>query len=216
MASIDFEFPDAGLSGKATSFTEATFYTYLDDLLRNADDANDGLLARAVFEPAYEEIEKARQGFPRLAASVADLLCQDAGLSREVAPLEDELNAETPPNVLRRAGLPAEVGAGLVSDAAAGGYRLKLVTVRAPDRSTLFACVLRSPEDAALITMRDAREKKKGYGRAARGAALASVVWASSRIEDTCTRYPAIPSLVLAPILIEMGDRSAEARFRRR
>ena len=210
---IEFSFPEIGLEGVARAFTEATFDAFLDDMTRNADDAAQGLMVRAVIEPGYEAIRKVAEGFPLLANRICDILTEDAGATRSSANLDDALNAETPPGLLGIAGLSAEQAAELLAKHAPAA--LRLLTVCDGDRKPIVSVVLRTPDDATLALLREPGGKK-GYGKACRSAALSAIVWSSKPIAEVFARYPAIPAFVLAEKIASMGDRSAARRFRRR
>ena len=211
---VDFEFPAAGLSGLARAFSQEECETYIDHAMRQRDDAAVWVLRRFVTSPGFEVIEEARRDFPELAQHVADGLCEVAGCYRQTATTEDALDFDTPPGVLAFAGLDAAKVTELKTKFPT--TRLVLITVCNDDCERLAAFVVRAPDEGTLRLISKARADKKGFAKAARSASLNVIVWSSEPAKEVFERYPALPALVLGPRIIEIGDRSADARFRRR
>jgi hypothetical protein len=115
--------------------------------------------------------------------------------------------------VLSFAGLSSEDAGRLRTEA--GGASQRVVIVRDAARVKLFACVLRA-DGMACALIREERPKGKGYGKACRSAALSSIVWSDRKPDEAFARYPAIPALVLAEHIVELGGADAVRTFRRR
>lgn len=213
MRLVNFNFEKFGLAGKAVAFTPETFDRFLDDTIRNADDAARGLFIRAVAEVTQGDATEARRVFPLVVQRLSDVLTAEAGYVRESATMQDALDAGTPPGVLAHAGLSAEEAAGLLAKRRGKLDPLRVVVVHDADHEKIFACVLRAPSDAALGLL---RKKGKGYGKACRSAALDSIAWSNKTPEEAFSEHPAIPGLVLAEILLEMGDDANARQFRGR
>lgn len=212
-ATIEFKFQDFGIKGTAVAFTEESFARYVDETLRNPDDAAHSIVVRNVSEPGFEEIDKTVKAFPLFAQRIVDVLTEDAGFARSSAVLVEPLNDDTAPGVLRLAGLSAEDAKRLRDEAP--GAPQRIVIVRDGERMKLFACVLRA-DGVACALLREQRPKGKGYGKACRSAAIASIVWSDRKPEETFERYPAIPALALAEQIVELGGADAVRTFRRR
>lgn len=210
---VEFEFPGFGVKGVAVAFTPDSFDRYIDQTLRNADDAAHAVLARHVEEPSFEQVEEARKRFPLFPHKLSDLLVEVAGYAGDAAIFEEPLTAETPRGVLAMAGLSPEDAAKVREQHA--GENLLLVVVRDGERRKLFACALRPDEEAARL-LREARRNGKGFAKAARSAALSAVVWSDQKPEDAFARWPAIPALCLGDKIVEVAGSSADRRFRAR
>ncbi len=212
-ATVEFDFKEFGVKGTAIAFTQDSFARYVDEHLRNADDASHSVVVRNVSEPGFDELDRLAKTFPLFPQRVIDVLVEDAGFVRSSAVMVESLNEETPSGVLRLAGLSAEEASKLRADA--GNTPQRIVIVRDGERQKLFACVLRT-DGVACQLLREERTKGKGYGKACRSAALSSIAWSDKKPEEAFERYPAIPALVLAEHIIELGGVDAVRTFRRR
>lgn len=207
MSLIDFEIDD--FKGAAYAFTPESFDKYADGTIRNADDAARAVMAERVAEPGLEVVEKACRRMPLLPQRVCDVLCEAAGFAGDEATVEEALTADTPPGVLKLAGMSTEEAERVCRECP--DDRLRIVIVRDRHRHTLFACVIR-PDEEAIRLLRG--ERKKGYARLCRSAALASIVWSGEKPEEAFAQWPAIPALILAPRILELGGSGATRRFR--
>lgn len=214
MRRVDFEFPAYGFKGTAIAFEQDSFERYIDESLRNGDDAAEGVLVRNVEAPGYEEIEATRARFPYLAISLCNLLVEYAGYVRDSAIFEEALREDTPLNVLRMAGLSPEEATKLC--AAHPGEALRLVVVRDADRKKLFACVIRPDEEAARLIREPKKGNGKGFGKGCRSAALSAIVWSDIPPAEAFARWPAIPALCLADKIVEVAGANADRQFRGR
>lgn len=210
---VDYDFPEFQIKGAAIAFTTDSFDKYVDETIRNADDAAHSVLVRYVAEPPFEEVEAARRRFPLFAHKLCDILIEVAGFVRDSAIFDEPLAEDTPPGVLGLAGLSAAEALKLREQYK--GERLRIVVAHDNQRKKLFACVLRPDEDAVRL-LREERKNGKGYGKACRSAALTSIVWSNMKPEDAFARWPALPALALADKIVELGGATAERRFRRR
>lgn len=211
MSVIEFEFDEFNFKGAAYKFSQATIDRYVDESFRNGDDAAQGVLARQLAEPPFEEVQKARRRFPLMAQRVCDLLCEAAGYAGQEAVFQEPLTTDAPPGILGMAGLSQEDAENVLRERA--DDKLEIVIVRDGERRRLFACVIR-PDEEALRLLRG--EQKKGYAKLCRSAALASIVWSIEKPEDAFERWPAIPAFVLGPLILKLGGAGATRRFRDR
>ena len=223
MSVIEFSI-DGGITGTATALDLKTCKKHFDEGTRagQAQNANENLLLRSLLslevdgKDAFDgDLELAKRRCPTLADRVSDLLVAAAGapLIPPASKMVDVLDGETPPGVLRAAGLSPETAAELV--AAHDGYPLLLVQVKGTERQKIFAGVVRAPDADEVALVTNAR-RGKNLGDAFLSLCDACIVWSREPVKGTWERYPAIPLHVVGMQIADLAGGSADLQFRER
>lgn len=197
-------------------FAPLSFSRWVDENIKDAASSNDAALVRHVLFYSPAEVNAIRRQVANVAQLVVDCLAGDAGLPVEVPARSqiDDFSADTPPGVLALAGLDEAQADKLLADL--DDDKAKIITVLGVEGERVFACVLRAPGDAERNVLDRAKAAAKGYADACRSAVDGCLVWSSMPLADCWREHPAIPVLVLAPVISDLGGSGAERRFRRR
>ncbi len=212
---VELDVPGVGLL-PLSPFQPASFARWVDENIKDATASNDAALVRHVLFYSPAEISAVRRKVSKLGQLAIDCLCGDVGLpvSAPARTQIDDFNADTPPGVLAQAGLDESKAAELLTEI--GDDRAKVVAVIDDAGEVIFGCVVRSPGDAERNILDRAQAAAKGYADACRSAADGCLVWSTMTLAECWTKYPAIPVLVLAPVIADLGGSGAARRFRRR
>jgi hypothetical protein len=211
---LPLDLPDHGIRMLLRPFGLVEFDRFADESLKDHDTAAEATLMRqAVFHTAAE-LKAARRACPRLPNRALDVLCADAGLPLEAPAVTmfDPLEG-APETVLELAGLDEPTAAKLLAEHRA--ERPLVVSVRDREGEVIFGGVLVGPGEAETGGLQRAQTASKGYGPACRAAAAGCLVWQRDN-PSPWGRYPAIPVLVLAKKIGDMGGAGSTARFRGR
>lgn len=157
-------------------------------------------------------IDKAKAKCPSIAQRISDLLAEEAGFPVRMPAMKatDDLDDATPPFVLAAAGLDRASADKLLAEFD-GAQRIVRITDRS--RATIFAAVVRAPDQHEGQLLSSARAKSKGVPAALLSLARSCVTWSRDELEGSIARYPAIPLLSLVDEWDSLGGASAEARF---
>jgi hypothetical protein len=123
----------------------------------------------------------------------------------------DELDGDTPPMVLAAAGLTREAADKLLAEYQ-GAQRIVRITDE--KRQTIFAAVLRTPDQHEGQILSSARAAGKGVASALLSLARSCITYSRDELDGAIARYPAIPLLALIEEWDALGGSGAEARFR--
>jgi hypothetical protein len=162
---------------------------------------------------AVGALEKARAKCPHLATHITDLLTQAAGFPARMPAMKfaDDLDADTPPLVLEAAGLTREAADKLMAEF--DGVQ-RIVRITDEKRQTIFAAVIRAPDQHEGQILTSARESGKGLASALLSIARSCITYCRDELDGAIARYPAIPLLSLLEEWDALGGSGAEARFR--
>ena len=209
------DLPELGIALPLAPFTPGSFARWVDEDIKDHSAANDAALTRHVLFYSPAELGTIKRRLVMLARDVVDGLSADVGVPLEAPARKqiDDFNDSTPPGVLAQAGLDDAKVAELLGEL--GDTKAKIVSVIGQEGELLFSCVLRAPGEAERMVMERAFAAHKGYADACRSAADGCIVWSSMSLADCWTRYPAIPVLILAPVITDLGGSGAARRFRR-
>jgi hypothetical protein len=211
---LPLDMPEHGIRMLLRPFDLVSFDRFADESLRDHDTAAEATLVRQLAFHTAAELKAARRDCPRLPNRALDVLCADAGLPLEAPAVTmfDPLDG-APETVLELAGLDEATAAKLLAEHASS--RPLVVSVRDPEGDVIFGGVMVQPGEAETGGLERAQTARKGYGAACRAAADGCLVW-QRESPAPWGRYPAIPVLILAKKISEMGGAGSTARFRSR
>jgi hypothetical protein len=189
------------LNGKGTSYDEACDRAMMRHLLSLEVDGD-----------PTDAIERGRAKCPDIAAQIINLLGEQSGLpwTKPAMKAVDALDANTPPMVLLAAGLTREKADELLS-LYPKPQRLIRITDKA--RKTIWACVVRTPENEEMSILKRARADHRGIPDALLSLTRACVTWSRDPIEGAIAMFPAIPLLSLSDDFDDLGVVEVHARF---
>lgn len=189
----------------------AEYSAYLDLLVgRGSSDANDSALLDATLWPKRAEVTRLAKLYPGIAKDVVNVLDELAGIRDAGAKKVTKLSAQTPADVLERAGLPRERAQEL------------LLQYHHPGQLTLFelpalevSYVLKNPGTAypgAVASLEAAKTEGSGYRSACIAAVAGILVWSRTPFEDDCKRWPALPGGALISSYLKLGGNGTAGR----
>jgi hypothetical protein len=201
------QFPDLDVAVIARPLTQAEFSRYIDERMRNEDDAKVALFATHVLWPLPNDADALRGELPALPYEVARELERIAGVVPG-EPSVEVLTKQTPPATFTAIGLSAETAAELLQRYS-GPRQLSIVRLPRLD----FAAVMKRPTaalyDATKERVADAQRAGKGFWGVCQQATIDTVVWCCEPIGDVLARYPALPTSDLIGVFFRLGGAGA-------
>lgn len=225
MSTIDFEI-EGGVTGSLKALDLAAAKKHVDEGAKAGavDSANENLMLRHLLElkvdgtDAFDgEFELARKRCPTLASRIADILVAAAGvpMGPKARKMVDKLDGDTPPGVLRAAGLSPEDVEKLTGDF--GDYQLRLVQVRDKEGAKICAVAIRSPDPDEIGIVAQAYRSSKGLADALLSLCDACVIWSREQpVKDLWKRLPGLALHVVGYEIAELAGGSADIQFRTR
>lgn len=218
---------EGGISGALKAMDLAAARRHVDEGAKPgigaAEAANENLMLRHLLELKVDgaddfdgEFDRARKRCPTLASRVADILVAAGGvpLKPPARKMVDVLNADTPPAVLRAAGLDLDQVEKLVAEF--GEYQLRLIQVRDQEGVKLYSLAVRSPDPDEIGIVAQAQRAGRGLGDALLSLCDACIIWSREPHKALWERAPCAPFHTVGYEIAELAGGSADIQFRAR
>lgn len=206
---MTLELEDADLCVVVRSATAAEWKAYQDTAIQpgSLSDVRWNGVCRWALWPSRAELAEARERIAELPSQVCDAVEDLAGKTK---PRTLKLSAETPDEDLIDFGIPVEAAREALKRFPQAG---QLRAVRADD----FACILKRPSTTTYESLQEASRSREGFTDACVNAAIDCVAWPeATEFSSVIAARPALPSLIFAPIIREMGGAFATVKKKRR